>query len=75
MKKGIRELKAKLITKGQEIKRLKKQLRQTKEVHKSILNDYHEVEDYLKKELDLTKAALAESQRKKWYQFKQVEWI
>jgi len=71
--KRIIELKAKLISRNQEIKRLKKLLRQTKETNQQILDDYHNVIDCIKQELNTTKKALAKSLERKWYQFQEIK--
>ena len=71
-KKNFYELKATLKGKKQEIKRLKKALETTKEVHNAILEDYRNVEIYIQNELTKTQEELAESRRKKWYQFEAV---
>jgi len=70
-RKNYYELKAALKGKNQEIKRLKKALQTTKEVHSSILEDYRNVEIYIQNELTKAQEALAESRKKKWYQFEQ----
>ena len=72
IRKNFKELKAILVRKKQEVKRLKKALRQTKEVHKSILIDYHTTVAALQKDLATTQRDLGESRRKKWYQFRQI---
>jgi len=62
----VKELKAILIGRNQEIKRLKKLLRQTREADHIVFNDYHRLVEDLKEKL-------SEVGRRKWYQFKRVE--
>jgi len=71
-RKNYYELKATLVGKKQEIKRLKKVLKQTKKEHTSVLEDQYDIELYLRKDLIATQEALEESRRKKWYQFEQI---
>ena len=68
----IKHLKATLICRNQEIKRLKKLLRQTKEIHKSVLSDYHKEIILLQKRVEELTIKLAKSQTRKWYEFKLI---
>ena len=72
-RRGRKELKALLIGRGYEIKRLKKKIRLIGSSNKSVLNDYHTLVNDLMDELNQTKDALAKSKKKKWYQFVEVK--
>ena len=71
-RRGRKELKAALIGRGYEIKRLKKRIRLIGSSNQSVLGDYHTLVNDLMDELNHTKEALAKSKKKKWYQFQQI---
>ena len=62
-------LKAILKGKNQEIKRLRKVLRQTMEANAERIEDFNKLLNITVNELEETQAALTEFKRKKWYQF------
>jgi hypothetical protein len=68
-----KKLKANLIGKRQEVKRLHKHIVLLNETHKTTLADYHSLVRVYEKECDELRITLAESKRKKWYQFKVIE--
>jgi len=71
-RKNYYELKASLVGKKHEIKRLKKALKQTKETQKEKLEDWNKLMDITIRELEITQKSLAKSRKKKWYQFEQI---
>jgi len=72
-RKNVKELKAALIGRGYEIKRLKKKVRLIEDSHKIVLGDYHTLVNELMDELNHTKEALMKSKKKKWYQFARTD--
>ena len=67
------ELKAVVKNKKQEVKHLKKVLRQTTEKHKEKIEDFTKLLDITLHELEQTQNDLKESLRKKWYQFIEIK--
>ena len=62
-------LKAILKGKNQEIKRLKRVARETKEEHAEKIEDFNRLLNITINELEGTQEELKECKRKKWYQF------
>ena len=68
----LREMKATLKGRNQEIKRLKKLIRIKTEATQEVLKDYHEiVTDYQRKTNELSQR-VEKLSKKKWYQFRVI---
>jgi len=68
----LREMKATLKGRNQEIKRLKKLIKFRAEVYQQTLKDYHEVVIDLQGRIDKLSQKVEKLNKRKWYQFKVI---
>jgi len=69
----LREMKATLKGRNQEIKRLKKLIKFRAEVYQQTLKDYHEVVIDLQGRIDKLSQKVEKLNKRKWYQFKTIK--
>jgi len=68
----LREMKATLKGRNQEIKRLKKLIKFRAEVYQQTLKDYHEVVIDLQGRIDKLSQKVEKLNKRKWYQFRVI---